>query len=284
MKFEHIRVWALRVVWALLPFTAGAGLAEALNSWHHASRTVATFGLWGGWAVALVATLVPHPIGLTALRIASPVVLVACALAQSAAGTAAAVAVVGLAFTPLTGIWCVNGPAYPNERRYPLRAPGWLLMGPLGLAWATAVGAPAAGALLLADEHWVAGAVVLVVGVPVAAVLARALHGLSRRWVVFVPAGLVLHDHLALADPVLFMREMIDTFGPAPADTEALDLTLGAPGLALELSLLEKTPMTLAGRGRTKGESGSSALLMFTPTWPGAVLHEARTRRLRVAS
>jgi hypothetical protein len=179
-------------------------------------------------------------------------------------------------------VWSVNGPAYPNERRFPLRVPGWLLIGPLPVAWAVAVGAPVAGALLLADRRWVAGGVLVGLGVPLAVVLVRALHGLSRRWVVFVPAGLVVHDHLALADPVLFMREMVETLGAAEADTDALDLTLGAPGLALELILLEKVPMTLAGRGRQRGESGSSARLMFTPTRPGAVLAEARTRRLRV--
>lgn len=284
MSFDRILPWLLRVVWAALPFTAGPGLASALDGWAHPARTVASVGLWAGWGVALVATLVPLPVGLTALRVGAPAALAASAAAASPVGAAWGVLAVVVAFLPATGVWCVNGPAYPNERRFPLRAPGWLLIGPLPLAWAVAVGGPVAGALLLAEKHWVAGGVVLAVGLALAVVLARALHGLSRRWVVFVPAGLVVHDHLALRDPVLFMRELVETVGPAPADTDALDLTLGSPGLAVELVLLEKVPMTLAGRGRQKGEEGSSARLMFTPTRPGAVLAEARARRLRVAS
>jgi hypothetical protein len=257
-------------------------LAHALDPWSHPARTVATIGLWAGWSVVLVATLVPHPVGLTALRVAAPAALIASAVARSPLGTAWGVLVVVLVFLPTTGVWCVNGPAYPNERRFPLRVPGWLLIGPLAVAWAVAVGGPVAGALLLTDRHWVAGGLAMALGVPAAVVLLRAVHGLSRRWVVFVPAGVVVHDHLALAEPVLFMREMIESFGPAAADTDALDLTLSAPGLAVELILLEKVPMTRAGRGHQPGESGASARLMFTPTRPGTVLAEAKERRLRV--
>lgn len=283
MTYDRLHPWLLRASWAALPFTAGPGLASALDGWAHPARAVATVGLWAGWGVVLVATLVPHPIGLTGLRIAAPAALAASAAAASALGSAWSVLVIVLAFAPTTGVWAVNGPAYPNERRFPLRMPGWLLIGPLPVAWALAVGGPAAGALLLAEQHWVAGVIVAALGVPLAVVLVRALHGLSRRWVVFVPAGLVVHDHLALDQPVLFLREMVETLGPAPAETDALDLTVGAPGLALELNLLEKVPMTLAARGRQRGESGASARLMFTPTRPGAVLAEARTRRLRVS-
>ncbi|MBV9935221.1 MAG: hypothetical protein JO367_13030 [Actinobacteria bacterium] len=284
MTYDRLHPWLLRAAWAVLPFTAGPGLASALDGWAHPARTVAAAGLWAGWGLVLVATLVPHPIALTVLRIGAPAAVAAAAAATSVLGTASAVVALVFAFAPATGVWSVNGTAYPNERRFPLRVPAWLLIGPLPLAWALAVGGPTAGALLLGEKQWVAGAIVAVVGVTLAVVLVRALHGLSRRWVVFVPAGLVVHDHLALRDPVLFMREMIETLGPAPADTDALDLTLGAPGLALELNLFEKVPMTLAPRGRRRGEEGASALLMFTPTRPGAVLEEARRRRIRVAT
>jgi hypothetical protein len=109
-------------------------------------------------------------------------------------------------------------------------------------------------------------------------VLLRALHGLSRRWVVFVPAGVVLHDPITLADPVLFPKQTIDALRLAPAGTDSLDLTQRAPGLAVELLLREKVPLTLVKPGDRAGESGSSARLLFTPTRPGAVLAEARRR------
>ena len=121
-----------------------------------------------------------------------------------------------------------------------------------------------------------------VVGLPLAAVLARALHGLARRWIVFVPAGLVLHDPLSVADPVLFRRQVVESVGPAPAGSDALDLTQGAPGLALELGLREKVPMVLVRPGRGGDQAGASARLLFTPTRPGRVLREAAARRLPV--
>jgi hypothetical protein len=176
----------------------------------------------------------------------------------------------------------VNGPAYPNERRYPLRVPGLLLLGPLELAWAVTVAVPVTGALLLAARSWLAGGIVLAVGLPVVAVLARSLHNLSRRWLVFVPAGLVVHDPLALVDPVLIQKRLIEVLRPAPLDSDSLDLTQRAPGLALELVLRQKVPMVLMKPGTRGGESGSSARLLLTPTRPGAVLADAAGRRVPV--
>jgi hypothetical protein len=126
----------------------------------------------------------------------------------------------------------------------------------------------------------VAGAVAVVVGAPLAVVLARALHSLTQRWVVFVPAGLVLKDHLALLDPVLLRRHLVTSFGPAPAESDALDLTARAPGLALEVRLREPVPLAQVSPGRRGSETRSPDALRFTPTRPGAVLAEAERRRL----
>ncbi len=123
----------------------------------------------------------------------------------------------------------------------------------------------------------------LVVGLPIAAVAVRALHGLARRWVVLVPAGLVLHDHQALVEPVLFPRRSIRRLGPAPTDevAGALDLTQRALGLALELDLAE--PVTVSPRrpDRTVQVEAVERVL-FTPTRPGALLREAAARRIPV--
>lgn len=285
--------WVLRAGWVALPFAAGPAFGAALHPHSEAVRLAATIVLWATWAVVLVGTLVPYPLGLTALRLFSPAALGAAAAAAwtgrpSALAAAGAVVVAGadivLAFTPATGAVYVNGPAYPNERRYPLRPPGPLLLGPLELSWAVTVGAPVAGILLLAARAWVAGAIVLVVGLALAWVLGRSLHSLSRRWVVFVPAGVVLHDPLALLDPVLFPRTVIEALRPAPADSDSLDLTQGALGLAVELVLRQKIDMTRIKPGRLAGEQGASARLLFTPTRPGQVLAEAGRRRVPVGS
>ena len=71
------------------------------------------------------------------------------------------------------------------------------------MAWAVLVAAVTAGPLLLAARLWVAGALLTALGAALAIVTARALHGLSERWAVLVPAGLVLHDPMTVTDPFL---------------------------------------------------------------------------------
>jgi uncharacterized membrane protein len=289
MSWDLRRVfpWVLRAAWVVLPFSAGPAFGSALHPHSDAVRLTAVVLLWAGWAVVLVGTLVPWPVGLTALRVVAPVAAaaaVAAAVTDRPSTLASLVAVATtlvalvLALTPAAGRLYVNGPAYPNERRFPLAVPGPLLFGPIEVAWAVTAGAPLAGLLMLAARAWVAGAIVLVVGGPAAALLGRSLHALSRRWVVFVPAGMVLHDPLTLADPVLFEKRGIAALRPAPAESEALDLTQGALGLALELILAEKIPMVL----RRGGQSASPDRILLTPTRPGLVMQEAQSRRLPV--
>lgn len=276
--------WLLRVAWAVLPVTAGPGLAAALDGRDAAVRTTASVGLWAAWAVVLVATLVPHPIALTVVRVAVPAGGLASAAAAVAGhgelGAAWWVVVLAVTFLPETAAVFVNGPAYPNERRFLLRAPGPLLLGPLPVAWAVVVAAPTAAALLLAGRQWVAGIVVVALGGPATVVLARALHRLSRRWIVFVPAGVVVHDDLALADAMLFQRRGVVAIRPATVDTPSLDLTRGALGLALELELGEPVTVNVTKPRVAGGEATTCTGLLFTPTRPGAVLAEARSRRL----
>lgn len=287
MSLQRLLSWALRVAWAVLPFTAGPALGDALDPRSRVVQLVASVALWAGWGAVLGATMAPHPIGLTAVRCATPAAVVAVLVATADGhGSPLAVATtalaMALAFLPETGAVFVNGPAYPNERRYLLRAPTPLLLGVLGVVWALALAGPVVGALLVAARQWVAGGLVLAAGVPLSVVLLRAMHGLSRRWLVFVPAGVVLHDPIALADPVLFRRQTVAALGPADADTPALDLTQAAPGLALELTLTEQVPLLRTKPGRRQSEAVSSSRLLFTPTRPGAVLREAAERGLPV--
>jgi hypothetical protein len=281
--------WPARVTWLVLPLVVGPAVGDAVHAASRPVQLVASIGLWVGWAAVLVATLVPTPVSLTALRVAAPAVVVA-ALAATVADGASTAAVVGLvgalvtafaAFWPGTGEAFVAGSSYGDERRMPLRVPGPLLAGPLVLAWAVAIAGVAAGPLLLATGQWLAGAAALAVGLPAAGVALRSMHALARRWLVFVPNGVVVHDPLALAEPILLRRADVRSFGPAPADTAALDLTRGALGLALEVRLLPPVSLVLAPGGRPGvSEATTAAVLLVAPTRPGAVLAEARRRRL----
>lgn len=280
--------WPARLTWLALPLLAGPTLGDALGDAGRPVQVVASAGAWGMWLVVLVATLVPTTVSLTALRIAAPGAVAAALAAVVASGLTAAtgvalaatLAAALAALAPETAEAFVDGSSYGDERRLPLRVPVALLAGPAELAWLAVVAGLAAGPLLLAARQWVAGALALAVGLPLARWGVKVLHVLSRRWLVFVPTGMVVHDQLALVDPVLLRRGVVRSFGPAPAGSVALDLTAGAPGLALEVQLAEPVEVLPVRRRREATELVAAGALLVTPARPGRVLAEARRRRL----
>ena len=162
---------------------------------------------------------------------------------------------------------------------------GWaagMAIAPIPLAWGALVSAVAAGALLLAAKQWILGIVVALIAVGLTVVVGRALHQLTQRWLVFVPAGLVVHDHLSVGDPVLFKRTAVAAFGPALADTTAADLTAGATGLALEI--LVKEPVEIGYRPQPGAQPTVREItgVAIAPSRPGLVLDEAKRRNITV--
>ena len=283
-------VWVLRALWLSLPFTVGRAFEGALDEASRAVELTGTIGLWVAWGIGMVSTAVPHTGSLTPLRVLAPASFalgVWAVLADGSTGWG----VTGLALTavsalislsPQVGAYLVNGSSYGDEWRAPLRPPGPMLAGPIPVFWAVGVAALAAGPMLLAAEQWIAGAIVVLVGFPLAAIAGRSLHALARRWIVFVPAGVVLHDPMILPDPVLFKRNGVAIVGPALADTTAPDLSQGALGLALELRL--RKPVQLSYR-ETPGAGATSHelhALVISPSRPGVVLTTASSRGVRV--
>ena len=290
-RLRRFTPWTLRAAWALLPLVAGPAFAAALHPTSGSFRTAASVGLWAVWAGTLLAAVVLAPTTLTLVRIVAPAAPVAAAWAAATGRPsvpAAAAALLGttaagaLALAPAIGRAFVNAPAYPNERRHLLRLPAALVLGLVPAAWAVAVAVPTATVLLAAAGQGFGAAAALIAGGPAAVVAVRALHPLTQRWLVLVPAGIVLKDPMALTEPVLFRKQLVEAFGPAPAGTDSLDLTLGASGLALELVLTEKVPMTLVKAKERTAEAGASARLLVTPTRPGVVLAEAAERSIPV--
>ena len=280
----------LRAAWVLLPLALGPAVAEALHDLSPGPRSTASIALWLLWAVGLTVTLVPLPATLTALRLGVPA-LAAVALWSAPAGTdafrttaglAATTLVVAVAFSAPTSDRFVDGASYGDERRFLLRTPGpvVLMLGPMATL-ATLAGL-AIGPVLLLDARWVAGGLAAALGVPTTALAVRSLHRLSRRWIVLVPAGLVLHDHLALAEPTLLQRAGLAHIGPAAVDTDAVDFTQQARGLALEVRCREPHDVLPAGRGRTTEVAAIEAFLC-SPNRPDVVLDEAGRRRLPVS-
>mgnify|MGYP006284124461 CR=1 FL=1 len=290
--------WATAAIWLVTPFVAGPCLADALDPRSALFQHTATIGLWSFWALGLLAALVPSTVSLTVLRVIAPASLPVTIWAVLASTDRAdATASFALAITSLVSVVVlsaavgdrfVNGSSYGDERRMPLRAPAPLLFGPIEAAWVTVVVGISAGPLLLATRQWLIGAILLILGWPAAGVCLRALHGLSQRWLVFVPAGMVVVDRMVLTDALLVQRqrvaglEIIDMGAHAETDT---DLTAGAPGPRLRIALSSPELIVPAASRLRRSEPIAPyevSAVLTVPSRPGWALTEARGRRLVV--
>lgn len=287
---EKLGLWPLRGLWLILPLLTGSGFRQMLDARSTPVATVAEVGLWALWFAGFVSLLAPSTVGLTVLRFVTPSIAASAiygtvASGEWTSGTVGAIAATIVALLvvmlPQTGDPMVNGSSYGPERRLALRPPAALLFGPMQLAWLIMFGPTAAGALLIAAEQYVLGPPLLLLGLAASWRGARSLHQLSRRWIVFVPAGFVIHDHWSLAESLLIRRQDIASLGPVPLDKgELLDLSGGALGLALLVETKEKVPLAL--RAKRTVETFSAYRLVFTPTLPGQLLHEARVRGISI--
>lgn len=290
---ERLGLWPLRVVWLVLPLAVGQGLGPAIGRFDEPGSVVAEVCLWLAWFVGLVATLVPTAASLTIIRIAAPSIVALLLAAGVATGDwtpglmaaiAAGLLVIAVAFLPMVGDRMVNGSAYGSERRMTLRPPAFTLLGPIELAWLLVFAGVVTGPWLLAAGRYVLGGIAVVVGAAFAWQGARILHQLSRRWLVFVPAGFVIHDQVVPVESILLRRTIISTLGPAtvpPAD-DAVDLSGGARGLSLEVTLTEPVTFGLRAQSRREVITTDADRIIFAPTLPGAVLTEARVRAIHI--
>ena len=281
--------WLLRLSWLVVPVLAGPALDDALATRDRPVQVVASTLAWVLWGTALAASLVPRSTSLTVVRTIIPAgvpVAVWAALTTdhptwAAAGVAStAIAALSLAGPGVSDAF-VDGSSYGSERRVALRVPPTLLVGPVPLAWVAVVGGGVVGPLLLAAGHVLPGIAALAGGWALVVLGVPRLHLLSRRWLVFVPAGVVVHDPLTLTEPILFQRHLLRRLGPAPTDTDALDCTAGALGLALEVAAIEPFAVGLRA-GRHGVEHTDVSGVLVTPTQPAETIAIANAHRLPV--
>lgn len=283
-------LWCTRVIWALLPVTMGSALADATHNWSSAPAHLFDVILWAVWATGLFALFALRPWGLTLLRISAPCAFVCAAV--SAASTSAASAVLALLGSGVAMVFVLAAPvastaanalAYGDERRFMLRVPLPLLLAPVPIAVLLVGFGAVSGPLLIADSRVGAGVIATIVGWLLAALLVRALHPLSCRFLVLVPAGVAIADPLTLTDAVLVRREQIEHFGRLGATTlsgPALDLRVGTlvGSVALELS----EPVAFGRRrGRTHAEVVDATLVALAVVGADDVLALARDRHIR---
>jgi len=288
-------LWPLRLVWLAAPLGIGVGLSDRLGHFPDTGGLIAEVALWAAWFAGLVACLVPSTHSLTVVRIGAPgapALVMLAALVGDGGFSAARLEALGygallsvVAFLPTTGDRMINGSAYGSERRMALRPPAFALLGPVQVTWLLVFAGLVTGPILLANEWWIAGVVACAAGAVACRHGFKVLHQLARRWIVFVPAGFVIHDHVLLVESILLRRNIVAALGPAregdDAAEGAADVSGGARGLALEVVAQER--VAFGRRVKRTVVNTEADRVVFTPSLPGAVLTEARIRAIRIA-
>ena len=185
-----------------------------------------------------------------------------------------------ISLLPSIGFWFINGSAYGDEVRIPLRAPGPLLLGPVPLAWIVVASNLIFSIILLSSQNYVSGFIVLATGSGLSYFSCRSLSALSQRWLVFVPAGIVLHDNMVLADPFLIRKSMIKEISPALASTNGLDLTMSSIGMSLEVELHEPAELSLQMNPLAPPEVNVVTSFLVSPSMLSTALEEASARNI----
>ncbi|HEY0519699.1 MAG TPA: hypothetical protein VGC84_09415 [Ilumatobacteraceae bacterium] len=273
-------LWGPRIIWLIIGVAGAWSIGESLDSRSSLVRTTVTFCAWILWGAGVVALMVPSTLGLTVMRM---LVALACGTAitswadgaSSAAGASfVACALIGamLVGSADFGTECVQSSAYGDERRFLLRPPAAFLPPVVlaGLLWvATAIAAP----LLLGARQWVVGLVVAAAAALLTVALIPRFNTLSGRWLVMVPAGVVVHDEVVLGETFMVARADIVDIELALEDTEAADLTGPAGGHAVEIRLRSMATVVLApDKESPRGRALHVRSFIVTPSRPGAVL------------
>ena len=280
------------IAWLVVPFTIGSSLDLAFTNESDALRVFNATALWLTWSIVLGACVVRRPWALTVIRLIAPSLFFATLLTHAIYGIdttqllialSHAVLIALLALLPELGNHVVDGISYGDERRFLLRVPSAIIAGPLPLVWAITILSIFVGPSLAASQQPGIGVLLTVIGWPLAYLGFRSLHQLANRWIVFVPNGFVIHDYLATREPFLLRRQDIAFIGPAPSNTDVeadglVDVSQLAFGPVLQATLKGEVEIVLRSKGVSEVLRANSVL--FSPTRPGAVLLEAKLRKL----
>jgi hypothetical protein len=288
---QRIAPWAARLGWLLVAVLGGAAVGSALDGRSRPVVWVGAIGAWALWAVVATALLIAAVRSLTIVRIGTPLAggaALATAVGGAPAGEVGLLAVTalvtcGAAFSAEFGRACVQVAAYGDEERFPLRPPAAAGAAAV-VAWLVWAAALLIGPLALAARGFVVGVALTAMAIGLLVALFPRWNRFARRWLVLVPAGLVVHDPVVLADTVMLRTRQIRSVRLAPADTAAADLTGPASGYALEVASTESIDAVLAFTPREpNGTVLHLTAFLVAPTRPGAALRAAARRGLPVA-
>jgi hypothetical protein len=243
------------------------------------TKILAQIALWSLWSILLLCVMVPSSISLTALRLVAPahssvalIIVVAEPSASSIIVLALSAAMTSFAFMAEIGAYFVQKSAYGDEMRFLLRSPTPMAAVQL-ITWMLWVGSAIVGALALVNRAWIAGGILVTLAVVGVVLLPPRFHRLSRRWLVRVPAGIVVHDHVVLAETAMFSRSAVTAIELTDDLGDDADLAGGGRGPGLRVTLSDFDTVVLAA---TSEHPGGRAIhvrsFRVRPSRPGRAL------------
>lgn len=288
-RLSAVLPWIARGAW-LTVIGGGGAIDAAIDGRSDGLVRVTTFGSWALWGSVVIALVIPSVRSLAWIRVFGP--LSVAATIAVAIGGAPAVDLVLLGvpslvacfafFAPEVGGWMVQASAYGDEDRLLLRAP--VAVGAAAIvSWVLWAAAVLIGPLSIGAGNWLLGVPLTVVALLLFAYIGPRWLRITQRWLVLVPAGLVVHDPVVLADTLMVRTRQLAGIGLARTGTDAADLTGPASGYAVEINTSETVSTVLAF---TPAEPNGRAIHMtgflVAPTRPGDALRRASARGLPV--
>ena len=261
LRPERIAVSVVLLAWVVLALSAPwQTIAD------DASRSVSwVLLIWGWllWTAVGASLLVPSPMSLTIVRIVVPLSVVISIVASQPIAVFCSVVTLIVCASPVFVDAMVQGGAYGDETRFALRTPLPYVV-PAIIAWAIYTTSLVGGSLLLAAQQYVIGAILLALGLFLSRTIPKRIHRLARRWLVLVPVGVVVHDHLVLHETIMAPSAKIISIVRTAEVGEAADLTGGTIGDRITITLTEADKVVMSAiTAKTLGTTEALHVKMF---------------------
>ena len=282
-------LWTLRISILALAIAMSGAISSVGE---HRSTTVvvvATSALAVMIGASMLSVVVPSALALTVVRIVLPGAVPAAAITLaldggpwSVAALVVTVLTAAVALGAETGEAMVQGSAYGDERRLLLKVPAALLL-PIVISWLVWCLLTLTAVVLLSASQWITGTSAFALAVLLTLAVFGRLHRFSRRWLVIVPAGVVVHDDVVLGETLMVQSPNVRMCRLALADTGAADLTGPSAGHALEVTVNEMVTGVLApAPAQPKGKAMHMQSFLLAPTRPGRALQALADAKLPV--
>jgi len=246
-------LWVARVAWVALALIPN-GIEATLASHGRTAQLVFTLGAWALWALGTLAICWLSPYSLSALRMVAPLATAGLVgfvfaslstyadvalgdVAWSLVGVAVGVLALVCIFLPAFGLLHVQASAYGDEKRLLLRVPA-AQIAPIAVSYVVMAAFPVTTLFAVSAEVWWLAALCLVPTVLIFRVVPKRLHRFSRRWLVVVPAGVVVHDELLLAETFMVRTTAVTRVELSATSGEALNLTGDIAGARRHMVLI----------------------------------------------